>query len=254
MFGEACCKVIKTRNGAFPVGTLVKSTSGWRTHFVSPDGKDLQPISFDLESLSPSVTLGVLGMPGMTAYFGLRLCEPKAGEVCVVNAAAGAVGSIVGQLAKIKLTKELNFDYAFNYKNIPITDALKRAAPNGVDVFFDNVGGDFFHEMLTKHMAQYGRVCICGSISNYNDKEKKKYPQLNMDIIMKELTLRGIYITTYIREFGAALAEMVPLVKKGDIKFKETVFDGFNKMPQAMANLVTNLTGQENGQVALETL
>ncbi|CAF4042958.1 unnamed protein product, partial [Rotaria sordida] len=230
MFGETCCKVIKTRNGAFPVGTLVKSTSGWRTHFVSPDGKDLQPISFDLESLSPSVTLGVLGMPGMTAYFGLRLCEPKAGEVCVVNAAAGAVGSIVGQLAKIKgltvigfagtddkcdwLTKELNFDYAFNYKNISITDALKRAAPNGVDVFFDNVGGDFFHEMLTKHMAQYGRVCICGSISNYNDKEKKKYPQLNMDIIMQEVTLRGIYITTYIREFGAALAEMVPLVKK----------------------------------------
>ncbi|CAF1341101.1 unnamed protein product [Rotaria sp. Silwood1] len=147
-------RVIKSRNGEFPVGTLVKSYSGWRTHFLSKDGKDLEVIPFDLGSLSPSITLNVLGMPGMTAYFGLRLCEPKPGEVCVVNGAAGAVGAITGQLAKLKglkvigfagtdekcqwLTKELNFDYAFNYKKISIADALKKSAPNGVDVFFDN--------------------------------------------------------------------------------------------------------------------
>ncbi|CAF3611186.1 unnamed protein product [Rotaria sp. Silwood1] len=119
----------------------------------------------------------------MTAYFGLRLCEPKPGEVCVVNGAAGAVGAITGQLAKLKglkvigfagtdekcqwLTEELNFDYAFTYKKISIADALKKSAPNGVDVFFDNVGGDFFYEMLNKHMAQYGRVCVCGT-TNFN--------------------------------------------------------------------------------------
>ncbi|CAF4877993.1 unnamed protein product, partial [Rotaria sp. Silwood1] len=170
-------RVIKSRNGEFPVGTLVKSYSGWRTHFLSKDGKDLEVIPFDLGSLSPSITLNVLGMPGMTAYFGLRLCEPKPGEVCVVNGAAGAVGAITGQLAKLKglkvigfagtdeqcqwLTQELNFDYAFTYKKISIADALKKSAPNGVDVFFDNVGGDFFYEMLNKHMAQYGRVCVC---------------------------------------------------------------------------------------------
>ena len=193
-FCQNIFRVIKSRNGQFPIGTLVKSSSGWRTHFLSKDGKDLQVIPYDLDSLSPSVTLNVLGMPGynqmkslskmffvflprMTAYFGLRLCEPKKGDICVVNGAAGAVGSIVGQLAKLKvfglffisiiafifnsqglkvigfagsdekcewLIKELNFDDAFNYKKISLDNALKRAAPNGVDVFFDNVCFKFF--------------------------------------------------------------------------------------------------------------
>jgi len=246
-------KVIKTRNGQFPLGGLVLARSGWRTHYLSKDGKDLQPIPFDLGSLSPSVSLGVLGMPGLTAYFGLRLLEPKAGEICVVNGAAGAVGSLVGQLAKLKgltvigfagsdekcnwLTNELKFDYAFNYKKISLDDALKQAAPKGVDVFFDNVGGEFFQEMITKHMAHYGRIAICGSIANYNDSEKPKVPVINMDILFRELTIRGFMVYSFEKEFGTAFNELVPLVKKGDLKFKETVYEGFEKMPEAFVGL-----------------
>ncbi|CAF1453292.1 unnamed protein product, partial [Didymodactylos carnosus] len=102
MFGEAVSKVIKSRNGQYPVGTLVTSMSGWRTHFISKDGKDLNPLLFDIGNLSPSITLGVIGMPGMTAYFGVKMGELKSGEICVVTAAAGAVGSVVVQLAKAK--------------------------------------------------------------------------------------------------------------------------------------------------------
>ncbi|CAF0871863.1 unnamed protein product [Adineta ricciae] len=265
MFGEACLKVIRTRNGEFPLGTLALAFSGWRTHYLSKDGKDLRPIPFDLDSLSPSVTLGVLGMPGLTAYFGFRLLEPKAGEVCVVNGAAGAVGSIVGQLAKHKgltvigfagsdekcqwLTKELKFDYAFNYKKISLDDALKTAAPKGVDVFFDNVGGEFFHQMVTKHMARGGRISICGSISNYNDTEKQKFPQINMDILMNQLTIRGFNILTFAKEFQTAWNEMIPLVKAGELKFKETVFDGFDKMPNAFVGL---FKGENTGKAIVK--
>ncbi|CAF1501272.1 unnamed protein product, partial [Didymodactylos carnosus] len=190
MFGEAVSKVLKSKNGKYPVGTLVLAPSGWRTHFISNgDQPPLRPIPFDLGQLSPSLALGPLGMPALTAYSGLRMCEPKAGEICVVNGAAGAVGSIVGQLAKAKgLTvigfagtdekvswckNDLKFDYVYNYKKITLEDALKESAPNGVDVFYDNVGGDFHHEMISKHMRIRGRTCICGSISNYNNKEPK---------------------------------------------------------------------------------
>ncbi|CAF3923397.1 unnamed protein product [Rotaria sp. Silwood1] len=253
MFGGACLKVIKTRNGEFPLGTLVLAFSGWQTHYLSKDGKDLRPIPFDLDTLSPSVSLGVLGMPGLTAYFGLRLLEAKAGEVCVVNGAAGAVGSFLGQLAKLKglivigfagsdekchwLTKDLKFDYAFNYKKISLDDALKQAAPKGVDVFFDNVGGQFFHEMITKHMAHFGRIVICGAISTYNDAEKPKFPQTHIEILMNELTIRGLVVMSYEKEFDTALNEIAPLVKKGDLKFKETLYEGFEKMPEAFVGL-----------------
>ncbi|CAF0953438.1 unnamed protein product [Didymodactylos carnosus] len=250
MFGAAVSKVIKTRNGEFPLGTLVLSGSGWRTHFISKDGKDLKPIPFDLGNLSPSVALGVLGMPGLTAYFGLnRKLEPKSGDVCLVNGAAGAVGSIVGQLAKLKgctvigfagtddkcewLKQELGFDHAFNYKKIKLEDALKQAAPKGVDIFFDNIGGDFFHEMIDKHMAQNGRV----------------YPQINMKILFHELTIRGIIVSSHYNEAQEALAEMSELVKKGQLKYKETLFDGFDKMPEAFVGL---FKGENTGKAVIK--
>ncbi|CAF3981717.1 unnamed protein product [Adineta steineri] len=265
MVGEACLKVIKTRNGEFPLGTLVLANSGWRSHYLSKDGKDLRSIPFDLGSLSPSLSLGVLGWSGLTAYFGLRILEPKAGEICVVNGAAGAVGSLVGQLAKQKdlivigfagsdekcnwLTNDLKFDYAFNYKKISLEDAFKKAAPKGVDVFFDNVGGDFFHEMVTKHMATHGRISICGSISNYNDTEKHKFPQINMDILMRELTIHGFRVFSFAKEYDTAFNDMVPLVKKGELICKETVFEGFEKMPAAFVGL---FKGENTGKAVVK--
>lgn len=155
MFGEQVSRVIKTRNGEYPLGTVVLSKAGWRSHYIS-NGEGLEPVSFDLGSTSLSHCLGALGMPGATAYFGfVKMLEPQKGQTLVLNGAAGAVGSVVGQLAKIHGVKviafvgsddklkwckdELGFDHVFNYKKVNFSEAISQVAPDGVDLFFDNV-------------------------------------------------------------------------------------------------------------------
>ena len=188
MFGEQVSRVIKSNNGKFPVGTAVLSRAGWISHYVSK-GEGLSPILLDLGDTSLSYCIGALGMPGATAFFGLDLMQPKKGEVLLVNGAAGAVGSLVGQLGKIKGMKvigfvgtdeklewvknELGFDHVFNYKKCDFTKAISECAPEGVDCFFDNVGGEWYHTVVNKHLRKYGRASLCGSIQNYNDKEVK---------------------------------------------------------------------------------
>ena len=163
--------------------------AGWRSHYLSANGKDLNPLKFDLGNTSPSYCIGILGMPGATAYFGLKLLDSKPGETLVVNGAAGAVGSTIGQLAKIKGLKviafvgtdekldwcksELGFDHVFNYKKCNFSQEIERVAPKGVELFFDNVGGEWYHTIINKHLKQYGRAVICGSIENYNEKAPK---------------------------------------------------------------------------------
>merc|ERR1719384_1100001 len=163
-------------------------------------------------TLSPSLLLGALGMPGATAYFGLlEICQPKAGETVVVNGAAGAVGSLVGQIAKIKgchvigfagsdekcdiLIKKYGFDKAYNYKKTSVEDALKDGTPNGVDCFFDNVGGEDAVTVI-KHMNKFGRISLCGAISTYNDGVPPKLSATNGDFIGNELKMEG-----FIHEF-----------------------------------------------------
>jgi len=253
MMGEVVAQVIKTKNGKYPLGTTVLAMVGWRSHFIS-NGDDLEPISFDLGSTSKSYLLGVLGMPGATAYFGLyRLCEPKAGDIVLVNGAAGAVGSIVGQLAKIRgctviafagsddkvawCKNELGFDHVFNYKKIHFSEAISQVAPDGVDVFFDNVGGEFFHTVLNKHMKKNGRVCICGSIENYNDKDQKTYPPVNFSILSKQLTVKGVMGWGFKSEWPPAFTEMNQYIKEGKLKVKETLYEGFDKMRSAFYGL-----------------
>ncbi|KAK2708755.1 hypothetical protein QYM36_014381, partial [Artemia franciscana] len=193
MIGSQVAKVIESKHSDYPVGELLVGYFGWRLHTIK--NPDVQATGmFDaifklpnLGGLSPSVGLGAVGMPGNTAYFGfLEICQPKPGETVVVNGAAGAVGSLVGQIAKIKGCKvigyagsddkikwlqELGFDHAFNYKKVNIRKSLKEAAPNGVDCYFDNVGGLFSSEVLN-HMNTFGRVSVCGAISVYNDDPK----------------------------------------------------------------------------------
>ncbi|CAK9188725.1 unnamed protein product, partial [Sphagnum troendelagicum] len=221
----------------------------------------------------------------LTAYFGLRLAQPKSGDVCVVSGAAGAVGSVVSQLAKAKgctvigfagtddkvawLTDKAKLDYAFNYKKVTLAEALKKAAPNGVNVYFDNVGGDFYDEMIRNHMAQRGRVTICGSISNYRDQEPKKcecmdvlrsrinHPiltifsdaQNNVTIFLKELSIYGVLITSYENEYKDALAEMAPMVKQGTIQYQETITDSFEQMPKAFVGL---FSGSNTGKAIIK--
>jgi len=188
MAGEHLAEVIKTRNGCFPIGTLVLSKAGWQSHYISK-GDDTSPISFDLGSTPISYTLGILGMPGATAFLGLNRCEPKSGETVLVTSAAGAVGHVVGQLAKLKgctviglvgsdekaawCKNDLKFDHVVNYKTCDLDEEISKVAPDGIDVFYDNVGGEFYHQVLTKHMKLNGRVLVVGSIQTYNDTETK---------------------------------------------------------------------------------
>jgi len=253
MIGEQLAEVVATKNGEFPVGTLVLAKCGWRSHFIS-NGSDLEPISFDLGPTPKSYTLGAVGMPGATAWFGFyQICEPKAGEIVLVNGAAGAVGSLVGQLAKIRgctvvafvgsddkldwCKNELGFDHVFNYKKVDFSEAISKVAPQGVDVFFDNVGGDFYHKVIAKHMKKYGRVSICGSIENYNDKQPKAYPATNWSILQNELMIKGFICTTYKKDWPAALSEMNQYIIDGKLKVRETVYEGFDNMRSAFYGL-----------------
>ncbi|KAK7076115.1 Prostaglandin reductase 1, partial [Halocaridina rubra] len=194
MVGTTVCRVTESRNRDWPVGTYLTSSTGWRTHTLIKK-ETLEDKSFfsgvtpmpDMKHLSKSLAIGAIGMPGNTAYFGfLEICQPKAGETVLVNAAAGAVGSLVIQIAKLKgckviafagsdekvtYCKEIGADHAFNYKTVNIGEALANAAPEKINCYFDNVGGQFTAEALP-HMADFGRVSICGAISTYNDESK----------------------------------------------------------------------------------
>ncbi|XP_052372882.1 prostaglandin reductase 1-like isoform X1 [Oncorhynchus keta] len=185
MIGSQVAKVIQSYNPSFPVGCHVVSDCGWRSHWVC-DGAELTPVLPDWPQDIPlSLALGAIGMPGLTALYGLEeVCEIKKGETLLVNAAAGAVGSVVGQIAKIKgcrvvgcagtdtkvsYLKELGFDQVFNYKTATsLEESLREAAPHGYDCYFENVGGKF-SSVVMPQMREYGRIAVCGSISMYND-------------------------------------------------------------------------------------
>ncbi|XP_077355617.1 prostaglandin reductase 1-like isoform X2 [Festucalex cinctus] len=187
MIGTQVAKVVQSKNTAFPVGAHVVGRGGWRTHTVS-DGSDLVPVMTEWpRDVSLSLALGTVGMPGLTALYGIEeVLELKSGETLLVNAAAGAVGSVVGQIAKLKgcrvvgsagsdakvaFLKELGFDEAFNYKTVAsLEEALRKAAPDGYDCFFENVGGPFSSAAISQ-MKEFGRIAVCGSIATYNDTE-----------------------------------------------------------------------------------
>lgn len=252
MFGEQVARVTKSRNEKFKEGSLVLSYNGWISHFIS-NGSDIKPLLFELGDTPLSYTLGTLGMTGATAYFGLKLMEPKKGEILVVNGAAGAVGSVVGQLAKIygcttigfvgseeKLEwckNELGFDHVFNYKTTNFSEAISQVAPDGVDLFFDNVGGEYYHTIINKHMRKYGRASLCGSIENYNDKEVKLFPATNNTIVTNELRVQGFIVLTFLKDWPAAFIEMNEYIKDGRLKVRETIYDGFNNMQKAFYGL-----------------
>lgn len=252
MFGEQVARVTKSRNEKFKEGSLVLSYNGWISHFIS-NGSDIKPLLFELGDTPLSYTLGTLGMTGATAYFGLKLMEPKKGEILVVNGAAGAVGSVVGQLAKIygcttigfvgseeKLEwckNELGFDHVFNYKTTNFSEAISQVAPDGVDLFFDNVGGEYYHTIINKHMRKYGRASLCGSIENYNDKEIKLFPATNNTIVTNELRVQGFIVLTFLKDWPTAFIEMNEYIKDGRLKVRETIYDGFNNMQKAFYGL-----------------
>ena len=244
-------EVVLSRNPEFPVGALVSGTFGMQD-YVLTDGKT-PPLRTFSPDTDPSMALGVLGGTGMTAYFGLLdLGKPEPGDVVVISGAAGATGSVAGQIAKIKgcsvfgiagsdekcrwLTDELGFDGAINYKTKDIGAALDTFCPDGIDVYFDNVGGEILDLCLAR-IATNARVVICGGISRYNATGSLPGPVNYFNLVFRRARMEGFIVLDYVRQFPAAAKEMQSWIDEGKLKQQATVIDGFKELPRALIRL-----------------
>lgn len=253
--GGAVGKVVASKNAEFEVGDYVNNGNGWREYFLS-EGRGLGKVDPSIAPLS--TYLGVMGMPGLTAYGGLLVTgELKDGETVFVSAASGAVGSVVGQIAKIKgctvigsagsdakvrhLIDEYGFDHAFNYKTADPLAELQKGAPDGIDVYFENVGGAQLEAALT-HIRPYGRIPICGMIAHYNDAgEPSPGPRNLTETIYKFVQLRGFTVSAFSELRPQFLKDMSGWIGEGKVKYQETVFDGIEKAPEAFIGLFSGV-------------
>ncbi|XP_011870865.1 PREDICTED: prostaglandin reductase 1-like isoform X1 [Vollenhovia emeryi] len=262
MIGSQVAKIVESKNPDFPVGKRIVGNLGWRTHtIVKPNTVDAAFESTpyilpDLGNLPPSLGLGMLGMPGNTAYFGLlELCKPKPGETIVVSGAAGAVGSHVGQIAKNLgltvigicgsdekckwLTEEMGFDTAINYKTMPIASSLRKAAPRGVDCYFDNVGGEVSNTVMYQ-MRPFSRVAVCGCISNY-DADPSALPKctvLQPAIIFNQMKIEGFVVTRWSDRWLEGITQNLQWIREGKLRYRETVTKGFENMFDAFIGMM----------------
>ena len=247
--GGAVGEVIESRAAAFKPGDIVTSQLGWREIFIASPA-ELHPVNRELQPLS--VYLGALGMTGMTAWAGLNLVDVKAGDTIYISGAAGAVGSVAGQLAKLRgcrvigsagsedklkfLRDECGFDAAFNYKNSPVLGQLQQAAPEGIDVYFDNVGGDSLVAALTT-LRVHGRIIACGGISNYNNTEPTPGPPNLFNMVTKRLTMKGLIVSDSLARQGEVEKEVGSLYQAGKLRNKETVVTGLDAAVGAFIGL-----------------
>jgi NADPH-dependent curcumin reductase CurA len=251
MVAGGVARVIDSKNPNFAVGDIVDPYMGWQEYVVS-NGRGVRKLD---PSVAPvSTALGVLGATGLTAYFGLLdVCNPKPGETVVVSGAAGAVGSIVGQIAKLKgcrtvgiaggddkiewILKDCGYDAAFNYKKTSDYGAkLKELCPKGIDVYFDNVGGAITDAVFMQ-INTFARMSICGQISQYNNAKPEMGPRLLGMLIVARAKAQGFLITDYMPRFGEALAEMSGWLREGKLKYREDIVEGFENLPKAFIGL-----------------
>lgn len=250
MVGEVVANVEKSRDPKFSEGDIVQGHLGWQTHAVCRPNQ-IRRIS---RGLPISTALHVVGMPGLTAYFGLlTVCEPKPGETVVVSGAAGAVGSAVGQIAKLKgcrvvgiagseekiefITDELGFDAGINYKTQEVYAGLKSSCPDGIDVYFDNVGGtttDAVFPLINVH----ARIAICGQISQYNLSEPEQGPRLLWNLIVKRAKVEGLLVTDFAERYGEAFRELYGWVSDGQLKYRERITEGIENAPAAFIEML----------------
>lgn len=250
--GGAVGKVARSNDPKFQPGDLVESMLGWREAFVAPAAALTKLPQADVP---PQAYLGVLGMPGLTAYSGFhRIGEPKAGETVFVSGAAGAVGATVCQIAKIRgctvvgsagsdqklaWLKSLGVDQVVNYKTCGnLLEAVRAAAPKGVDIYFDNVGGEHL-EVAIELARPFARFVECGMISAYNDTEPKPGPRNMTYIVGKRIKMQGFIVVDFIDMREQFLADMTQWVKDGRVKWEETVESGIENAPKAFLNLFT---------------
>ncbi len=262
MVGGTVGKVLQSKSPKFQVGDIVEGYWGWQQFAVS-DAHGLRKLD---PSLAPvSTALGVLGMPGMTAYFGLlEICKPQPGNTVVVSGAAGAVGSLVGQIAKIKgcravgiagsdtkvawLVGELGFDAAFNYKTATNYVAkLKELCPSGIDCYFDNVGGKIT-EAVFPMLNTKARVAICGQISQYNLAKPEPGPPL-VYLLVKQARAEGFLVFQFADRFREGIAQMAQWIKEGKLKYREEIVEGFENTPRAFIGV---LKGENTGKMLVK--
>jgi NADPH-dependent curcumin reductase CurA len=258
--GGAVGEVVETMSDTHKVGDLVLHMQGWRDYAVGPAAsfRRLDP------GLPPSYHLGVLGMPGLTAYAGLfEVASYKEGETVFISGAAGAVGSLAGQFAKLRgatvvgsagsaekvrwLVEDLGFDAAFNYKDAPVLDQLRTFAPEGIDVYFDNVGGDHL-EAAIHVLNQHGRAAICGMISQYNNTAPEPGPRNLMMLVSKRLRLQGFLVSDHSHLLPEFVREVGGWVSDGKVVIRETFVDGLENAPEAFLGL---LRGDNTGKMVV---
>ena len=263
MVGGAVGQVVESHHTGFATGDFVLGYWGWQEHAVV-EGKTLLKLNPNLAPISTA--LGVLGMPGMTAYFGfLEICKPQPGEVVVVSGAAGAVGSLVGQIAKIKgcrvvgiagtdekvqwLVNDLGFYAAFNYKTATdYTAKLKEICPSGIDCYFDNVGGAITDSVFPL-LNVFGRVSVCGQISMYNLEKPEPGPRLLPYTLVKQLKVEGFIVTRWQNRWGEGIAQMAQWLKEGKIQHREDIVEGFENTAKAFIGM---LEGENTGKMLVK--
>jgi NADPH-dependent curcumin reductase CurA len=249
MTGGAVGQVAASRNSRYAEGEWVVHQLGWREWALS-DGAALRRL--DPSAAPVSTALGVLGMPGLTAWYGLFvLGEPKEGETVFVSGAAGAVGSAAGQMAriagcrvvgsagspaKLEWLRELGFDHVFDYREQHPHSALAALVPEGIDVYFDNVGGEHL-ECAIGALRTYGRIVACGSISRYNDAAPSPGPRNMFMVVTKRLRMQGYIITDHFDRFGEFAREAAEWVRDGRLRYRETIVEGIENAPRAFLGL-----------------
>ncbi len=259
--GGAVGEVVESRAKEFQVGDVVTSHYGWREAFVTVP-KELRAVDKAAQPLS--VYLGTLGMPGMTAWAGLTLVEVKAGDVIFISGAAGAVGNVAGQLAKLRgcrvigsagsadkvqtLLDDCGFDAAFNYKTAPTLEQLNRVAPDGIDVYFDNVGGESLEAALAA-LRVHGRIIACGGISSYNDEKPKPGPANLFNMTTKRLTMKGLIVGDWLDRQNEFEKEVGGFFRAGELQSKETVVAGIDHAVEAFLGL---FTGKNMGKMVVK--
>lgn len=256
-------EVVASKHDKFPVGSYVVGVFGVQDYALS-DGKGCTPVDPKLAPLP--MYLGALGMPGMTAYFGLfEVGQAKSGDTVVISAASGAVGQVAGQLAKLKgcrviglaggakkceyVEQELGFDACIDYKTADVHAAFKEHCPDGIDVYFDNVGGDILDAALV-NLAMHARVVICGAISQYNeDRSQLQGPKNYMSLLVNRATMQGFVCFDYVKQYQAAAMEIGGYLAQGKMKYQLDVVEGLEQFPDTLPKL---FTGENFGKLVIK--
>lgn len=261
--GGVIAEVAESKYPGLEKADQVMGMLPWATYCIAP-GKSLQKI--DTLQVPASYYLGILGMPGLTAYFGIMdICEPKPGETVVVSGAAGAVGTVAGQIAKLlgchvvgitgsdakaeRLISEFGYDQAINYKTTAdLQKAIEKACPKGVDCYFDNVGGDIT-DAVFKNINFHARIALCGQIALYNEESISVGWRLLPLILSRSALIKGYIVSNYQKQFPEALMQLTRWLSEGKLRYTETVITGFEQLPNAFLGL---FSGDNTGKMVVK--